>query len=235
MRSPCHNNTVIRTITIGTTCQAFSWNKISASLALFQVSLCEIWRLTGGLLSKWEDQWMTGKEAAWRNLHRVTFSRGKDAEAKMYLECISSLLCTQGLGWCEMLSLISPPGSFGNHSVTLVLRISTEGLCERTHRLITCFLICTRHIDFCMFSNVNLLLMWTVHIVMVSVSKDIFQCVKTHMQIFKKCPSHTCSSSNVLLQEADNSMDHCLKFPCWLAHLVVCYLSHSLGHKGQKV
>lgn len=146
MRSPCCNNTVIRRITIGTTCQAFSWNNISASLALFQVWLCEIWRLTGGLLSKWEDRWMIGKEASWRNLHKVTFSRGKDAEAKVNLECISSLLCTQGLGWCEMLSLISSHGSSGKHSVTLVLRISTEGLCERTHRPITCFLICTRHI-----------------------------------------------------------------------------------------
>lgn len=146
MRSPCHNNTFIRRITIGTTCQALSWNNLSASLALFQVSLCEIWRLTGGLLSKWEDWWMTGKEAAWRNLHRVTFSGGKDAEAKVNLAFISSLLCTQGRGWCEMLSLISSHGSFGKHSVTLVLRISTEGLCERPSRPLICFLICTRHI-----------------------------------------------------------------------------------------
>lgn len=146
MRSPCHNNTFIRRITIGTTCQAFSWNNISASLALFQVSLGEIWRPTGGLLSKWEDWWMTGREAAWRDIHRITFSRGNDAEAKVSLECSSSLLCTQGHGWCEMLLPISSHSSFGKHSVTLVSRISAEGLCERTSRPIICFLICTRHI-----------------------------------------------------------------------------------------
>ena len=60
-----------------------------------------------------------------------------------------------------------------------------------------------------------------------SVSKDIFQCVKTHVQFSNKCPSHACSSSSALLQEADKSKDLCLKSPCWLAHLVLCYMSPS--------